>query len=57
LNHKKGLGSLARHPGVGRDSVINFEWDVQKADLNKQKHAVSFEEAKTVFYDEFATLF
>jgi uncharacterized DUF497 family protein len=37
--------------------VINFEWDEQKADLNKQKHAVSFEEAKTVFYDEFATLF
>jgi len=28
-----------------------FEWDEQKARQNKKKHAVSFEEASTVFGD------
>ena len=31
---------------------ITFEWDENKNRINKSKHAVSFEEAKTVFYDE-----
>jgi len=30
---------------------IEFEWDVGKAESNLQKHAVSFEAAKLVFYD------
>ena len=30
---------------------MNFEWDDQKAELNKRKHGVSFEEAATVFDD------
>ena len=30
---------------------MNFEWDEQKAELNKRKHGVSFEEAATVFDD------
>lgn len=29
-----------------------FEWDENKNSINKKKHGVSFEEAKTVFYDE-----
>jgi uncharacterized protein len=37
--------------------MINFEWDITKADSNKQKHGVSFEEAQSVFYDEFAVQF
>jgi len=37
------------------DEVI-FEWDSVKADLNYAKHKVTFEEAKTVFYDENAVL-
>jgi uncharacterized protein len=37
--------------------MINFEWDIAKADSNKQKHGVSFEEARSVFYDEFAVQF
>lgn len=37
--------------------VINFEWDSDKAATNLKKHNVSFEEAKTVFYDEFAVQF
>ncbi len=37
--------------------MIEFEWDPTKAALNKKKHGVSFEEAKSVFYDEFALQF
>jgi len=35
---------------------ISFEWDSSKAASNAKKHGVSFEEAKTVFYDEHALL-
>lgn len=31
---------------------LNFEWDQAKASTNLRKHAVSFEEAATVFADE-----
>lgn len=31
---------------------IKFEWDENKNRINKSKHKISFEEAKTVFYDE-----
>jgi len=34
--------------------MIAFEWDSAKAVANLKKHGVSFEEAQTVFYDEFA---
>ena len=30
---------------------LNFEWNEQKATINKNKHGVSFEEANTVFAD------
>lgn len=32
--------------------TINFEWDENKNRINQNKHKISFEEAKTVFYDE-----
>ncbi len=35
---------------------ILFEWDERKNTINKKKHGVSFEEAKTVFYDVDAIL-
>lgn len=35
---------------------IRFEWDEEKAATNLKKHKVSFEEAKTVFYDPNALL-
>ncbi len=31
---------------------IEFEWDANKASSNKKKHGISFEEAKSVFFDE-----
>ncbi|TRW90003.1 BrnT family toxin [Candidatus Methylobacter oryzae] len=37
--------------------MIKFEWDSTKAASNQKKHGVSFEEAKSVFYDEFAVQF
>ncbi|WP_417520431.1 BrnT family toxin [Marinobacter sp.] len=35
---------------------FTFEWDSTKSDSNLRKHGVSFEEAKTVFTDEFGRL-
>lgn len=35
---------------------IKFEWEASKAASNIQKHGVSFDEARTVFYDERARL-
>lgn len=37
--------------------MIQFEWHPSKALANLKKHQVSFEEAQTVFYDEFAVQF
>lgn len=37
--------------------MIQFEWNPEKASSNAQKHGVLFEEAKSVFYDEFAIQF
>jgi uncharacterized DUF497 family protein len=37
--------------------MIEFEWDSAKAAANLRKHGVSFEEARSVFYDEFAVQF
>lgn len=37
--------------------MIKFEWDSVKATANARKHGVSFEEARSVFYDEFAVQF
>ncbi len=38
-------------------SEIQFAWDAAKAAENIKNHGVSFEEAQTVFYDNFATEF
>lgn len=36
---------------------LHFEWNLYKAKTNFRSHGVSFEEAKTVFYDENAIEF
>ena len=36
--------------------TLRFEWDNRKAASNLRKHGVSFEEAKSVFFDERARL-
>jgi uncharacterized DUF497 family protein len=37
--------------------MISFEWDPAKASANVRKHGISFDEARSVFYDEFAVQF
>jgi uncharacterized DUF497 family protein len=37
--------------------MIEFQWDSRKAKDNLSKHGVSFEEAKSVFFDEYALQF
>ena len=32
---------------------IVFDWDRRKAQINRQKHKVSFEEASSIFFDTF----
>jgi uncharacterized DUF497 family protein len=37
--------------------MIKFTWDPRKDKANQKKHGVSFEEAKSVFFDENAIQF
>jgi len=37
--------------------MISFEWDDKKAASNLKKHGVSFPEAQSVFYDDYAMQF
>lgn len=36
---------------------MKFEWDIEKACRNKEKHNIEFYEAKTVFNDNLAYIF
>jgi uncharacterized DUF497 family protein len=36
---------------------LEFEWDKRKAKANLKKHGISFEEARTIFFDEYAVQF
>jgi len=36
---------------------MHFEWDRAKADANRRKHRVSFDEAVSVFYDPLSATF
>jgi uncharacterized protein len=37
--------------------MIKFDWNPAKAASNLRKHGVSFEEAQSIFYDDFAIQF
>ena len=37
--------------------MIKFEWDPRKDKANQKKHGVSFEEAQSVFFDDYAIQF
>ncbi|MEC8522983.1 MAG: BrnT family toxin [Pseudomonadota bacterium] len=37
--------------------MIRFEWDPSKGLINEDKHGVTFEEAQSVFFDEYAIQF
>ncbi len=36
---------------------MEFEWDSKKADINKRKHGVTFQEGTTIFGDPLAITF
>ncbi|MCQ2103395.1 MAG: BrnT family toxin [Fibrobacter sp.] len=36
---------------------IDFEWDEKKNEINRKKHGVSFEEARSCFEDDHARVF
>ena len=36
---------------------LEFEWDAKKEKANAKKHSVSFDDARTAFYDETAMVF
>ena len=38
-------------------NTLKFQWDDEKNRINKRKHGVSFEEAKSVFFDDNAIQF
>jgi len=40
-----------------RMAYLEFEWDSGKAQSNERKHGVSFEEAKSAFFDEQAIVY
>lgn len=42
---------------AGNNKIMEFEWDEEKAEINLNKHAVSFEEASSVFGDVLAKIF
>ena len=37
--------------------MIEFDWDPKKAAANLKKHGISFPEAQSVFYDDYALQF
>lgn len=37
--------------------MFQFEWDASKAAANFKKHQITFEEAKSIFFDEFGVQF
>ena len=39
-----------------RMTTPRFEWEPRKSTANVKKHAITFEEAKSVFYDDHAKL-
>lgn len=38
-------------------TMLIFDWDENKNEINKKKHGISFEEAREVFNDDYAILF
>mgnify|MGYP005872336979 CR=1 FL=1 len=36
---------------------LRFDWDPRKARANRKDHGISFEEAQSTFYDEWAILY
>ena len=51
-----GAAALSSWYDLGRMS-LEFEWDPKKAEANRARHGIDFEEALTVFRDPLARIF
>ena len=51
------LDDRATHTYIVFMDELRFEWEGRKDKANVSKHGVSFEEARSAFYDEFAIQF
>ena len=51
------LDNVGSHTYNVHMNELRFEWDKSKNAANLKKHNVSFEEAKSAFYDEQAVVF
>jgi len=52
---RRSAQSSRRNYNVGV-AELTFEWDERKAALNRASHGVSFDEARTVFFDPYAVV-
>ncbi len=57
LRNKKHVDILPLYTYNVHMEHLKFEWDMKKENANIRKHGVSFDEARTVFYDENAIQF
>jgi uncharacterized protein len=55
MNHPLDIALHCKYNVVMKK--LRFEWDPNKSKANQDKHGVSFEEAASVFYDEWAIEF
>jgi uncharacterized protein len=56
MNHLNTFDTATYHNYTINMKYIQFEWDETKNSSNITKHHISFEEAKTVFYDPHARI-
>jgi len=54
MNHPLDIALHCKYNVVMKK--LRFEWDPNKSKANQDKHGVSFEEAASVFYDEWGRL-
>ncbi len=54
---RKRLDFSSRYPYIVHMVGMDFTWDNRKSKANAKKYSVSFEEAKTAFFDEHAIAF
>ena len=54
---EKPLDAIRVHTYTVNMKELRFVWDKRKNRANQQRHGVSFEEARTAFYDENATVY
>ncbi len=42
---------------INKEKRLTFEYDINKSNINKEKHGIDFEDAKKLFYDTNAIMY